>query len=146
MTEFLHGLHSGLRYLVLLAGVAALVVAALGWFRRDEAAAPNPGEHAGASAARDAGRAGRVTMGIFVGLLDTQVLVGVILLFVWPFYPQLIGHISMMVLAAAAAHAGSVIARRRTAGRSAAAVRLAAIGITLVLIVGGILAIERPIF
>ncbi|CAN5747818.1 hypothetical protein BH23GEM10_BH23GEM10_08790 [soil metagenome] len=127
MTEFLHGLHGGIRYLVLLAGVIAVVAAALGWGRGNAVSWE------------------RAAMGAFVGLLDAQVLIGIALLLMWPFQPVLIGHITMMVLAAVVAHAGSVIARRRPPERQASGVRLAAIAIALVLIVGGILAIQRPI-
>lgn len=127
MIEFLHGLHSGVRYLVLLAGVIAAVAAALGWGRKHAV-----GWERGA-------------MSAFVGLLDAQVLIGIVLLLLWPFQPVLIGHITMMVLAAVVAHVGSVRARRRPTGQPASGVRLVTIGIVLVLIVGGILAMQRPI-
>lgn len=127
MIEFLHGLHSGIRYLVLLAGVIAISAAALGWGRER-------------AVSRE-----RTAMAAFVGLLDAQVLIGIVLLLMWPFQPILIGHITMMVLAAVVAHVGSVIARRRSPERQASGTRLAAIAIALVLIVGGILAIQRPV-
>lgn len=128
MTDFLFGLHSGLRYLVLLAAVATMIAAALGWQR-------------GGSGVR----AERPLMTAFVGLVDAQVLAGVLLLLTWPFHGALIGHITLMVLAAAAAHAGSVIARRRSPERSASPVRVATTALVLVLIIGGIMAIQRPI-
>jgi hypothetical protein len=76
VVDFLHGLHSGLRYLVLLAGVAAVVTSAMGL---RGGAAPSGAE--------------RASMSAFVGLLDLQVVLGVLLLLYWPFYGALIGHI-----------------------------------------------------
>lgn len=127
MTEFLHGLHSGIRYLVLLAGVIAAVAAALGWGREKAVGWE------------------RTAMSAFVGLLDAQVLIGIVLLLMWPFQPVMIGHITMMLLAAVVAHVGSVKARRRPPEQQASGIRLATIAIVMVLIVGGILAIQRPI-
>jgi hypothetical protein len=49
------------------------------------------------------------------------------------------------VLAAAVAHGGSLLARRRGAERSGSPVRLAAVVLALVLIVGGTMAIQRPV-
>jgi class 3 adenylate cyclase len=121
----LFALHSWVRYGVLLAAVVALVVAAAGLAGRGDE------------------RAGRISMAVFAGVLDLQVLLGIVLLVLWPFYPMLIGHIVMMVLAAVAAHAGASLARRRP-GR-APAIRLATAALVLILVVGGIMAIQRPI-
>jgi hypothetical protein len=118
--------HSGLRYLVLLAAVVAIVTAAMGL----RAAGPSS-------------KAERVAGAVFAGLLDLQVLLGIVLLLMWQFYPQLIGHITMMVAAAAAVHMGSVIARRR--GAEGSKYRLIGYVAGLVAIIGGILAIQRPI-
>jgi hypothetical protein len=129
MAEFLHTLHSLIRYLVLLAAVAVLVICAMQWTRTEAAAT----------------RGQRIALAAFVGMLDLQVLLGLALLVVWVYYPALIGHIVMMVLAALVAHAGSVLARRREPARAGAPVRLATVLIALVLIVGGIMAIQRPL-
>jgi hypothetical protein len=129
MGEFLYTVHWALRYLVLLAGVATLALAAMNWARTDAASL----------------RTQRAAMAAFIGLLDLQVILGVILLVVWTYYPALIGHIMMMVLAAAAAHAGGIVARRREPARPGAPVRLAATLAALLLIVGGIMAIQRPV-
>jgi hypothetical protein len=51
----------------------------------------------------------------------------------------------MMVVAAVTAHVGSIMARRRADHAAAARVRVITIGLTLVFIVGGIMAIQRPI-
>jgi hypothetical protein len=128
MVTFLHGLHSGVRYLVLLAALAAIALALANLQR------------AGALA-----RAERAAMGLFVGLLDLQVVLGVLLLLFWPFYGALIGHIAMMVLAAAVAHAGSIMARRREPDRSGATVRIMTVVLALVLVVGGLMAIQRSV-
>ncbi len=119
--------HSGVRYLVLLLGLLALV-------------------QAGVAVARGQpyDRTGRAMMSAFVGVLDLQLLLGVITVFTRPFFPALIGHIAMMVVAVAFAHFASVRTRRR---EPATAYRFQAVAvlIVLVLIVGGILAIGRPI-
>lgn len=129
MAEILHTVHSMVRYLVLLAGLAAVVTAIIGWRR---AAAGDDGPD-------------RPALAAFVGLLDLQVLLGVVLLIVWPYYPMLIGHIVMMALAAVAAHGGSLMARRRGPERSGSSVRAVAAVLALVFIVGGIMAIQRPL-
>jgi hypothetical protein len=127
--ELLHTAHGVVRYVVLVAGLAAAVMAVVGW-NRAESTAPG-GE--------------RTAMVVFVGMVDLQVLLGLLLLLTWPYYPALIGHIALMVLAAAVAHGGSLLARRRGPGRSGSPIRLAAVVTTLVLIAGGIMAIQRPI-
>jgi hypothetical protein len=127
--ELLHTAHWAVRYLVLLAALAAALLALLGWSR----------------AAAHQIRHERLAMTAFVGFLDVQLLLGLLLLLSWPYYPMLIGHIVMMVLAAAVAHAGSIVARRREPARSGSPIRLAAVCLALVLVVGGIMAIQRPV-
>jgi hypothetical protein len=94
MADLLFPAHSMFRYVVLAAAAATIIVALLNL----RAAAPSKSE--------------RALMLAFVGFVDLQVLLGLLLLLVLPFYGALIGHIVMMVLAAATAHAGSVMARR----------------------------------
>ena len=129
MADTLFSIHSFVRYFVLLAGAGAIITAALGW--------------------RTAGlppRAERALGAAFVGFLDLQVLLGVLLLVSgFPFYGALTGHIFMMLLAAGAAHAGSVIARRREPARSGSPVRFAGFLLAVLFIIGGIMAIQRPI-
>ena len=84
-------------------------------------------------------------MTAFAGLVDLQVLLGLILVFMMPFYSALMGHIMMMVPAAVAAHGASVMARRSGDDRRALMIRSAGVAATLLLIVFGILAIERSI-
>jgi heme A synthase len=117
------------RYLVLLAGIGALVTAVIGW--------------------RTAGlppRAERALAGAFVGLLDLQVGIGVLLLLTgFAFYAALTGHLVMMVLAAATAHVASVLARRREPARSGSPVRTLGFTLALLFIIGGIMALQRSI-
>jgi hypothetical protein len=127
VAETLHVIHSMVRYLVLLAGVLTVVAALARLGSRGPAGAD------------------RTALTAFVAILDVQVLLGLVLLAVWPYYPMLIGHIAMMVLAAAVAHVGSRVARRREPARSGAPIRAAAVGLALVLVVGGIMAIQRPV-
>ena len=81
----------------------------------------------------------------FAAVLDTQVLIGLVLLVVRPFYAALTGHVVLMLAAAAAAHVSGVINKRRGEGQRSSAVGLAGVVLPLVLIVGGILAIGRTV-
>jgi hypothetical protein len=127
VAEMLLEAHSGVRYLVLLAGVAAAIAALLGWRR---------GNASGVE---------RVLAMAFVGLIDIQVLLGLVLLIQRPFYGALTGHVVMMVASLVVAHVGSVMARRRAVTGGASRVRCVAILATLLLLVGGIAAIRRSI-
>jgi hypothetical protein len=120
--------HSGLRYLVLLAGLASFLYSIVA-----------------AVTARPWDRGGRVLLRAFVGVLDLQVLLGLILVFLWPFHAALWGHIVLMIVAAAAGHFTSILIRRRgPEARSHLTAALGAAG-TLVLIIGGIAAIGRSV-
>ena len=79
--------HSGIRYLVFVAALAVIGYAIYGM-------ATN----------RPYDRTMRILSAAFTGLLDLMILLGVTLLFTGMFYPQLGGHIVMMILAAAVAH------------------------------------------
>jgi hypothetical protein len=126
VSEILFHAHSGLRYLVLLAGIG---VVAWGFVA--------------AATDRPWGRGARVLNAAFAGLLDLQILIGVATLLVRVYYPALVGHIVLMVLAAAVVH-GAAIADRR-AGRPRHRHRAIAALAALLLIVAGILAIGRPV-
>ena len=121
--------HSGLRFLVLLAAVVALVVQASGAFGR-----------------RPYGRASRISMAAFTGLLDLQILLGITMVALGCLYGALMGHLVMMALAAIAAHGASSYARRQTDARRAHGVALVGIVLALALIAGGIAAIGRTPF
>ena len=120
--------HSGLRYLVLLVGVVALVVLAYGVATR-----------------RPVGAARGLTAA-FTGLLDLQILLGVGLVIGGVFYRALIGHLVTMLLAAAAAHVSSVMAKRAADERRALTIRLVGVVLTLGLIAAGITASGRGLF
>jgi hypothetical protein len=126
MIDILFHAHSGLRFLVLLAAVVALVVQAMGIFGR-----------------KPYGRPSRISMAAFTGLLDLQILLGITMVALGCFYGALTGHLMMMVLAAGAAHGCSAFARRQTDARRAHVVSLVGVVLALAIIVGGIGAIGR---
>lgn len=119
--------HSGVRYLVLLVGVLALLACLY-------------------SVAT--GRPVRAAQGLtsaFTGLLDLQILLGLGLVIGGIFYDALVGHLVMMALAAVVAHVSSVRAKRAQDERKATMARLIGVGLALVLIVGGIMSIGRSV-
>jgi hypothetical protein len=122
--NFLFQAHSGLRYLVLLVGLAALVYFLSGLMTK-----------------RPVDKGVRILGSSFVGLLDLQVLLGIIMVAMGRFYPQLIGHIVMMVLAAAETHVLLVLNRKRP--NPGYLLPLIAVAVALALIAGGIMAIGR---
>lgn len=124
--NFLFQAHSGLRYLVLLAGLVALAYFVSGLAMK-----------------RPVGKGVRILGSAFVGLLDLQGLLGLIMVAMGRFYPQLIGHIVMMVLATAETHALLVINRKRP--NPGYVLPLIAVLVALALIAGGIMAIGRGV-
>ena len=128
MTALYHA-HSGVRYLVLLLALIVVVTAIHGLVTR-----------------RASGKADRVTMSAFTGVLDLQILLGVTLIVAGIFYGALMGHLLMMILAAGAAHGASVMSRKTTDDRRAHTLRLGGVVLALVLIVGGVMAIGRTPF
>lgn len=125
MLNLLFKAHSGLRYLVLFVGLVALVYFAYGLVTR----AP-------------ADKKVRILGSSFAGLLDTQILVGLVLIGAgWPFQKMLWGHMTLMLLAAVLAHVLLVINRKRP--QPGFLLPLIAVGGALVLILLGILAIGR---
>lgn len=118
--------HSGLRYLVLLAALVALVIQAMGSF----------GD-------RPYDRPSRISMSAFTGLLDLQMLLGLAMVVLGCFYGALIGHLMMMVLAIAAAHGAGSFAKKQADARKAHRISLAGVVVALVLITGGIMSIGR---
>lgn len=121
--------HSGFRYLVLLMGIVMIAYAAYGLMTKAEY-----------------GKQMRVLSAIFTGVLDLTVLLGFVNLFVGRgFYPQLGGHIVMMTLAAVLAHVIHGVMKRRPAEARTFMPHLVGTLVVLVCIVGGILAIGRPI-
>ena len=124
----LYHAHSGLRYLVLLAAVAAL------------------GALSYALATNRALRPARILSTAFAGLLDLQLLLGVALFFSGKFPDAVVGHLVCMVLAAASTHGSSIVGRRSSGERRELVIRLGGIALALLLIVVGIMAIGRDVF
>lgn len=120
--------HSGLRYLVLLMGLVVMLHAAFRLAR-----------------GRGYNRIARVLAAIFAGVVDLQVLLGIILVFTRRFYPALIGHIALMLCAAVVAHLAVIVNRRRPESERSIALQLALAGLALLLMTAGILAIGRGI-
>jgi hypothetical protein len=119
--------HSGLRYLVLLVGLVATVYFIVG-----------------AVGGRPLTKAGRIFGMAFAGLLDLQLVLGLSLVAMGRFYPALIGHIAMMVMAGTLVHVVLIVNRRKPSPGHL--LPLIGAGIALVLITGGIMAIGRSLF
>jgi hypothetical protein len=117
-------IHSYLRYLVLLVGVIAVA-----WFAF------------GLATKRPVDKFVRILGSSFAGLLDTQILLGIIGVAMGRYYPALIGHIVMMVLAAALAHV--LLVKNRKSPNPGYVLPLIAVGGALLLVAGGIFAIGR---
>ena len=118
--------HSGLRYLILLLAVANVVVLALGLAQKGTL-----------------GKLHRALGAAFAGTLHLQVILGVVLVANGTYYPKLIGHFVMMILAAVVAQVTMSINRRKpTPGFQ---LPLIGVGAALVLIIGGVMAIGRGV-
>jgi hypothetical protein len=124
---FLYHAHSGLRYLVLLAALVAIVALAY------------------ALASGRGARAARILPAVFIGLLDLQILLGIGLVLGGVFPDAAVGHLVMMVLAAVVAHVASVLGKRASTAQREQVMRLAGIVIALALIIGGIMALGRSV-
>lgn len=129
MTNALFYAHSGLRYVVLLLAVIAIAYHAYGLAAR-----------------RPVDRTARATAGAFAGTLDLQIVLGVVLMASGIFYGALMGHLMMMVLAAVAAHAGIVVAKKAAEPRRYYTAALAGMAVAIVLVVLGVSAIGRSLF
>lgn len=125
--RMLYFAHSGLRYLVLLAALAAIVWFAFALFTK-----------------RPVDKSLRIVGASFVGLVDLQILIGLGVLLTRPYYPALIGHIVMMIAAAAVIHVTLVLNRKRP--QPGWSLPLIGVVLGLVLILGGIMAIGRGPF
>ena len=125
--NFLFHAHSGLRYLVLLAAVAAVVALAY------------------ALATHRASGVARILARAFTGLLDLQVLLGIGLVVGGDFPDAVVGHLVMMVIAVVIAHGASIIGGRASTERREQMVRLVGILLALGVIIGGIMALGRSV-
>ena len=122
--EMLFAAHSGIRYLVLFTGLIALA-----WFAW------------GKASGRPFTRPAPTLLAAFIGFLDIQALLGLVLLIGGHRPPEIWGHVVLMIAAVAFAH-GMNKRRKRAPGYGAP---LLAVAGALVLIVVGILSIGRPI-
>lgn len=127
--ELLYSAHSGLRYLILLIGLASLAYFAVGWGTN-----------------RPYDRPARILGSSFVGTLHLQVVLGVLLITSGIYYPALHGHLVLMLAAAAAATLLIRRGRRAPEAGHAHLLSLAGVLLSLLLLVGGIMAIGRGVF
>lgn len=125
--DALFAAHSGIRYLVLFAGLAALVWFAYGKLAGRPFVRPSPALLAG-----------------FMGFLDLQILLGIALVIGGRRPAAVWGHLAVMLAAAVVIHVVAARHKRRPqpAGHG---LPLLGVVITLGLILVGILAIGRPI-
>lgn len=119
--------HSGLRYLVLLAAVVALVT--LGY----------------SLATGRAARRAQIMATAFVGLLDLQILLGLALVMGGIFTDAVTGHLMLMVMAAVVTHGSYMIGQHSGTERRELAFRFGGIILAMVLIVIGIMALGRSV-
>ncbi len=128
MNNFFLTAHSGLRYLILVAGVLTVLYAAYG-----------------TATHRAYDKRMRILASSFAGTLHLQIMLGLAVLLSGRFQPALIGHIFMMLFAAVAAQVPSSVMRRRPEEEKSYAPHLVGALVALALIVGGVMAIGRPI-
>ena len=122
-------LYSGIRYLVLLAGIAVVVYALYGATTRR----PYDGRM-------------RVLGGVFAMCMHLNVLLGLALLFTRPFATYLVGHIVLMVFAAVAGQIVPSVMRRRPMEERTWIPHAIGGVVALGLVVAGLVAINAPIF
>jgi hypothetical protein len=126
MTGLFHA-HSGLRFLVLLLAFANLVVLAMGLAQK-----------------KPFGKLHRALGAAFAGSLHLQVVLGIAMVAMGRYYPALIGHIVMMIVAAVAAQAAMSVNRRRA--EPTLVIPLVGVVVALLCITGGVMAIGRGLF
>ena len=126
MTPLFHA-HSGLRFLIFLLGVVNVVVLGAGLVTK-----------------KPFGKVHRILGASFAGSIHLQVLLGLALVAMGRWYPALIGHLAMMLLAAVVAQAAMTVNRRR----ATPSMQLPLIGVVVALlcIFGGVMAIGRGLF
>lgn len=120
--------HSGLRFLVLLAGLFVVLYALVGFFGKREYSAAM----------------GRLAA-VFTGLLHLQVVTGVAVLFTRPFYNSIIGHLFLALAAAAVAQLTGSVVKRRPQEEKTYGPHLVGAVVALGLVAVGILAIGRGV-
>ena len=120
--------HSGFRYLVMIAGLIVIGYAVYGM-----------------ATGRSYDKTMRITSAVFTGLVDLTALLGIVTLLSGTFYPALIGHMKMMVLAIVVAHVVSVVIKRRPEEERTYTPHLVGTLVVLGLIAVGIMTIGRPL-
>lgn len=121
--------HSGLRYLVLLAAFAAIVVLLRG-----------------RAGNRPYDRAARMTTGIYTGTLHLQTVLGILLVALGRWYPAVMGHLIVNLLGVVVATVLVGWARREKDARRGYTFALAGVSASLLLLFLGIAAIGRHPF
>jgi len=119
--------HSGLRFLVLLAGAAHVLLCAVSLALK-----------------QPYGKPGRILGSAFAGLVHLQVLLGFALVTVRAWYPQLAGHLACMLLAAIVAQ--TMMSLNRRSANPGWKKPLIGSAVALALIFAGIAAIVRGLF
>lgn len=119
--------HSALRFLILAAGLACLVVFSLGLSQH-----------------KPFSRGARIIGSVFAGLTHLQVLLGIGLVASGLYYPRLIGHLVLMVLAAVVLQI--CLSRNRRAATPGFKLPLIGTVFALLAMVGGTFAIGRHPF
>ena len=121
--------HSGLRYLVFLAGVLAVVYAVFG------VVAKRPYDD----------RMGLLA-GAYAAVLDLQIILGFFLVVTGRFtLPGMIGHIFLGLFAAAVAHVTSAGVKRKPPEERSYLPHVVGVLVSLVLVAGSITALGRPL-
>lgn len=125
--NILFSAHSGLRYLVLLAALAAILALAY------------------SVATGRSIRTARILANSFAGLLDLQIVLGIGLVMGGIYTDAVTGHLMLMLLAAIVTHAAFVVGQKMSNDRREVAIRLGGIVLALVVIAAGIMAIGQSI-
>lgn len=120
--------HSGLRYLVLLAGLLVILHALAGLLGK-----------------REYSTAMARLAAVFTGLLHLQVLTGIAVLFTRPFHTSIIGHLFLMLAAAAVAQFTGSVVKRRPPERKSHGPHLVGAAAALGLVAAGVMAIGRGV-
>lgn len=120
--------HSGIRYLVLLAGVVLAVYALALLVRR-----------------RPHDKPLRIMAAAYAGSIDLNLLVGIALLFSGRFYPAVGVHLVFMLGAAVVAHLVPGVMKRRPPEQRSVAPYVVGTAVSLALVITGITMLGRPI-
>ena len=120
--------HSGIRYLVLLAAVAVIGYALYGLATK-----------------RPYDKTMRILASSFAGLMHLQILLGIALGLTGRFAPQVMGHVMMMLFAAAAAQIPPSVMRRRAPEARSYMPHVVGTVVALALVYAGVAAIGRPL-